>query len=86
MVMVVADAIFEARRRASGLNASDEPFVREQIERVVDRLQGDGADLRPHHLRDAAGCGVRLDSHGTENGQSLSRDLDAVLAQETGRV
>jgi hypothetical protein len=86
MVMVVTDTIFEARRRARRLDAPDEPFGGQQIERVVDRLQRDRANLGPHGVSHTPRRGVRLIRDGPQHGQALGRDLNAVLAKEIGGV
>jgi hypothetical protein len=86
MVMVVTDTIFEARRRARRLDAPDEPFGGQQIERVVDRLQRDRADLGPHGVSHVPSRGVRQIRDGAQHGQSLRGDLDAVLAKEIGGI
>jgi len=86
MMVVVADAIFEAGWRADRLDSPKQPFLGQQAERVVNGLAGDGADLGPHHFGHAVGGDVGLTSDGTQDGQSLGRDLDAVLTKKIGRV
>jgi hypothetical protein len=86
VVVVVADPILEARWRASGLNAPDETFVDEEGERVVHRLERDGADLGPGHLGRTLGRDVRVRRDRSQDRQSLGRHLDAALAKEGCRV
>jgi hypothetical protein len=86
MMVVVADAILETGGRPHRLNPAEQPLLGQQAEGVVDRLAGDGADLGPHHFCHAVGGDVRLTSDGTQDGQSLGRNLDAVLTEKIGRV
>ena len=86
MVMVVADAGLEAGGRAHRLDAAEQPLLGQQAEGVVDRLTGDRADLGPHHFGHAVGGDVGLAGDRTQDGQSLRRDLDAVLSEKIGRV
>jgi len=85
-MVVVADAILEAGWRADRLDTPEQPFLGQQAEGVVDRLEGDGADLGPHHFRHAVGGDVGLTSDGTQDGQSLGRHLDAVLTEKIAWV
>jgi len=80
MVVIVADAIFEASRRSRGLNAPDEPLGDQQGERVVHRLQRDRTDLGPYDFGHGVGRDVRLTRNRPQNRQPLSRHLDAALA------
>lgn len=86
MVVVVADAILEARRRAGGLDAPDETFGDEKGETVVHGLERDGADLRADDLRHAIGRDVRLPRDRAQHGQSLGGDLNAASPEEFSRV
>jgi hypothetical protein len=86
MVVVVADAILEARRRTRGLNAPDQTFGDQEAEGVVHRLERDGPDLGSHDLGRAIGGDVRLTRHRSQDSQSLGGDLNAALAQEVSRV
>src|SRR5262245_40295269 len=79
MVMVVAYAILVARRRAGRLDTADETLGDQQAERVVHRLQGDGADLGANGLGHAVGGDVRLPRHGPQHGEPLSSYLDAAF-------
>src|SRR5262245_46573767 len=86
MMVVVADAILEPRRRSGGLNAPDESFGDQDAECVVHRLKRDGPDLGPHDLSHQVGGDVRLSGDRTEDSQPLGGDLDAALAKEIGRA
>ena len=82
MVMVVADPVLEPSRRPGGLNAADESCGDQDAESVINRLQRDGADLRLGDVGDDVGRDVRLTGDGPQHRQPLSRNLDAVFAQE----
>jgi hypothetical protein len=86
MMMVVADAILEAGRRAGRLNAPDQAFGDQDAEGVVHRLQRDGADFSPDDLGHAVGRDVGLARDRLKDGQSLRRHLDTALPKEVGRV
>ena len=86
MVVVVADAILEARRRSGGLNAPDEALGDQDAERVVHRLQRDGADLGPDGLGHGVGRDVGLTGDRPQHRQSLGRDLNAVLTKKVSRI
>jgi len=86
VVVVVADAILVAGRGTGGLDATDQAFGDEHAQRVIDRLQRDGADFRSNHVRDAVGGDVRRGRHGAQDGEPLRGDLDAVFTKESGRV
>jgi hypothetical protein len=85
MVVVVADAGLETRRRAGGLDPPDEAFRDKQTERVVDRLLRDRSDLGPDDLGHAIDGCVRVARDRPKNGQSLRRYLNAAHAKELGR-
>jgi hypothetical protein len=67
MMVVVTHPILEASRRAGGLNAPDQPLGNQDAERVVHRLERDGADLGPHGLANAVGCDVGLTRDGPQH-------------------
>jgi hypothetical protein len=67
MMVVVAHPILEASRRAGGLNAPDQPLCDQDAERVVHRLERDGADLGPHGLAYGIGCDVGLTRDGPQD-------------------
>ena len=86
MVMVVADTVLEASRRSRRLNATNQTLRDEQGQRVVDRLQRDGADFRAHDVGHGIGGDVWLRRHRAEHSQSLRRDLNATLTEKFGRL
>jgi len=60
VMVVVADAILEASRRACGLNATEKAFGDEHAEGVVHRLQRNGADPGSHRIGHRVGRNVGL--------------------------
>ena len=86
MVMIVADPILEAGRRSSRLNAPDEPLGDKETQGVVDRLQGDRADLRPDDVGYGVGRDVRLTGDRSQDRQPLGGNLNAALTKESGRI
>jgi hypothetical protein len=79
MVMVVANPVFEPGRRPGRLNAANEALSDQQAERVVYRLQRDGADVGPDRVGNAVRCDMWLTGHRPQNRQALSRDLNAAV-------
>jgi hypothetical protein len=53
---------------------------------MVPRLAGDGTDLRPHILGDIVRGAVRSIGHRPQDGQTLGRDLETVLAKKVGWI
>ena len=86
MVVIVTDAIFEARRGAGRLNAPDEAFSGEEAKGVVDRLERDGTDLGSDCLGDIVGREVRLTRDRPQDRQSLGRDLNPTLTKKLSRI
>jgi len=86
MMVVIADAIFEASGRSGRLNASDDPFGDQYAEGVVHGLKRDGADLGPGRLRHLVGRNVRLSRYRPQDGQSLRGDLNSGLAEDVYRI
>ena len=86
VMVVVADTVFVACRRAGRLNAADQALGDQHAERVVHGLQRDGADLGSYDLGDGICGDVRLTGHGAEDGQSLRRDLNSTLSKGISRV
>ena len=82
MVVVVADPILEPGRRAGGLDAADQAFGDQDVQRVVHRLERDGADLGPDDLGHPIGRDVGLAADRTKDRQALSGDLNAARAKE----
>ena len=67
MMVVVAHPILEASRRAGRLNAPDQPLGDQDAQRVIHRLERDGADLGPHGLAYCVGRDVGLTRDGPQN-------------------
>ena len=86
MVVVVADPILEARRRAGGLNPPDQAFGDQNPEGVVHRLERDGTDFGPDDFGYAVSGDVGLTRDRPQDGQSLGRDLNAALTKELSGV
>ncbi len=86
MVMVVSDPILEACGRPRRLNAPDDAFGDQEGERVVHRLERDGADFGPDSFGNAFRCNVRLIRHDSQDRQSLGRDLNTALTKQVSRV
>ena len=82
VVVVIADPALVATRRARRLDPADQVLVDEDAERVIDRLPRDGAELGAHDVAQLVGCGMWVLRNGAHDRESLSGDLDAVLAQE----
>jgi hypothetical protein len=82
MVMVVANASFEAGRRSCGLNTSNEALGVQNSETVVHRLKRDRADLLPDGLRHGVGGDVGPTGNGPQNRQSLGGYLNAALPKK----
>ena len=85
-MMVVPDPILEARRRTGRLDPPDEALSDQDVERVVYRLQRDGADFRPDNVGHAVGRDVRLRGNRAKHRESLGGDLNPALTKEVGRV
>ena len=60
MVVVVADPGLVAGGRAGRLDAPDQAGVGERAQHVVDRLVGDGRQVRPHEADQRLGVDVRV--------------------------
>jgi len=82
VMVVVADPILEASRRPGGLNAPDQAFGDQDAERVVHRLERDGADLSSDDVGHGVGCDMGLARDRPQDSQTLGCDLNAALAQE----
>ena len=82
MVMVVADAVLEPCRRPGRLDAANQSFGDEQIQRVVDRLERDRADLRSDDGGDAVRADMWLARDRAQDGQPLRGHLDAASSKE----
>jgi hypothetical protein len=86
VVVIVANAIFEARRRTRRLYPPNQILAGEHRERVVHRLEGDGPDLGPDDLRDTVRGDVGLAGDGSQHRQPLRRHLDAALSKQVCRI
>ena len=86
VMVVVADAGFEAGRRTCWLDATEDALANEQRERVVDRLKRDCADLGPDHRRYDVRCGMRMCRDRAQDRDALRGDLDAVKTKEISRI
>jgi len=86
MMVVVGHAILEECGRSGRLDAADEPLLDQDGERVIDGLQGNGADLGPDDARERVRGDVGMPRHGAQDGDPLCRDLDAALPEEFSRV
>ena len=73
-------------RRPGRLDASYEAFLDEHPESIVDRLSGNGTDLRANVLCDVVRRAVRTTRHRPQHGQTLGRDLDTVFAKKFSRI
>jgi hypothetical protein len=85
-MVVVADPILEARGRAGGLDAPDQPFGDENGEGIVDGLERDRPDLRSHDVGDGVSRDVRLSGNGSKDRQPLRGDLNAALPEKICRI
>jgi hypothetical protein len=68
------------------LNASDEAFADQHAEGVVYRLERDGTDLCPGDLGHPVGGDVRVTRDGTQDSQTLGRDLNSALTKKICRI
>ena len=86
MVVVVADAIFEAGGRSVRLEAPDEALGDQKREGVVHGLERNGPDLVTDDVGNPIGGDVRVLPDRAHDGQPLGRHLNAVRAEAFGRV
>ncbi len=82
VVVVVPHTVFEARRGASGLDAADDPLLRQHGEGVVHRLAGDRSDATANRRSDLVGASVGVGGHRLEHGDPLCCHLNTVFPQE----
>ena len=82
MVVVVGHPVLVAGRRAAGLNASQQALVGEGAKHVVNRLTGDGPQLRSRLGVQLVGTRVGPMGHRLHYGQSLGGDLETVLPEQ----
>jgi len=86
VVVVVADPILVARRRASGLDPADDALLGQEAECVVDCLSGYGANLGAYILGDFVRRTMGPPRHRPQHGNTLGRDMDLMLPKEFGGV
>lgn len=86
VVVIVADAVFEQSRGTSRLNAPDEPFVHQHTERIVNRLQGNRADLVADDFSHAVSCDVRLAGNRFQHRNALRGDVNATFAKQADGI
>ncbi len=84
--MVVADAVFVERGGVGGLDATEDAFIREHVQHVVDGLTGDGAEFGPDRLGELIGGRVGMSGNGAQDGDTLGRDREVMVAQGGFRV
>ena len=82
VVVVITDPILEPGWRAGGLDAANQAFGDQEVQRVVHRLERDGADLGPDDLGYSIGGDVGGAADCAEDRQTLSGDLNAPCAKE----
>jgi hypothetical protein len=85
VVVIVIDPVFVPGRRTRRLDTPDEAIVGQNAQGVVHRLTRHSSDISPNDLFDLVRGAVRPGGHRPQNGQTLSRYLNAVLAKEVGR-
>jgi len=82
MVVIVSRAILVAGGRTSRLDATDEKFLGQHAENVVNRLSGNRADLRADIFGDIICCGMRSACNCTKNSQALRGYRDTVSTKK----
>jgi hypothetical protein len=80
MVMIVG-AYFIPGGGAGGLDAVNQPLFRHQVQRVIDRLAGNGSDAAPDLLHQLVRERMRMLMQDVQNRQSLCGDLKSGLSQ-----
>jgi hypothetical protein len=83
--MIVANAIFETRRRSGRLDAPDQALGHQQAQRVVHRLQGDRTDLGPDNLGYGVGRDVRVCLLRSLDGQPLCGHVNPASTKQRRR-
>lgn len=81
VMMVVADAVFKAGGRVSRLNPTDDAFVGEDVQHIIDRLPGDRAEFGADLHGELIGGRMGMAGDGTQDGDTLGRDREFMLAQ-----
>jgi hypothetical protein len=81
VVVIVTDPIFIEGRRTCRLDAPQQSFFHQQIERIVNGLAGNRAELNANHLSRVICRAMRSRCHDAENGQPLRGNLHSVASQ-----
>tara|TARA_R110002096_G_scaffold238581_20_gene430240 strand:- start:2624 stop:3079 length:456 start_codon:yes stop_codon:yes gene_type:complete len=82
VVMVVANSIFEERRRACRLDATNQSLFGQHSKGIVDPLSRDGADIGSDQFGNGFRRAVRLTGNRPEDGDPLGRDGNSVLSKK----
>ncbi len=86
MVMVVAHSVFVSGGEPRRLDAAHEVLLDEDAERVVHSLARNRPDHCSHIVGQLVGGRMPMNRDGSHNGEALSGDLHAVLAQQLFNV
>ena len=79
--MVIADAVFVERGGVSWLYPTDDAFVGEDVQDIIDRLPGDRTEFRADIHGELIGGRMGMPGDGTQDGDTLGRDREVMLAQ-----
>src|SRR5215212_3670530 len=82
VVVVVADPRLVAGYRSGGLDAAEEPRIRERPQHVVDRLVRDGAEVPTGCPYERLGVGVWPLVYGDQHRDAGARDTQRGRAQQ----
>lgn len=82
VMVIVTDSILVKSRRPGRLDAPDKALLRQNRERIVDRLSRNSADIGPNVCGDIVRRAMGTTRHRPQHGQSLGCDLEAVLAKK----
>ena len=84
--MVVVDPVLVTSRRTRRLDTPNQPLLGQGAESVVHRLTRNSTDLAPHDLLNVVRRAMRSTRHRPQDSQTLSRNLNTVLAEKTDEV